>query len=130
MDMKVKYTIGLERYGVEGQIVLSAPGLRRMNEMKNAVGKSATISRVGGEVTLENALQGDLELLSILVYVEKAPFRPTVEGFLAFCDKLDERNNGDSLVLFEEMKEKVGLIDERSASPLADCPSQETQNSD
>lgn len=130
MDMKVKYTIGLERYGVEGQIVLSAPGLRRMNEIKNAVGKSATISRVGGEVTLENALQGDLELLSILVYVEKAPFRPTVEGFLAFCDKLDERNNGDSLVLFEEMKEKVGLIDERSASPLADCPSQETQNSD
>lgn len=130
MNVKSERIIELEEYGGEGQIIMSPPSLRRTINMKNEVGRSSRIARRNGEVIMEDALQGDLELLGVLVYVEKAPFKCTVKGFLDYCDMLEAKDPSAGARLFDDMTEIAYNLDKGECSPLDNCQPQETQSSD
>lgn len=120
MDLKTEKLIDLTAYGATGEVVMSAPTLRRTIDMKNEMGKGARIIRKGGSVTMEDAPQGDMEILGILTYVEKAPFKRTVESFLTFCDELDANDRGSASRLFDDMAIAAYELDQGGASPLED----------
>lgn len=111
MEVKNTTVIDLEKYGVEGQIVLGAPTFRTQNTFKNEFMKLMTVSQSGDISDLPG---GDLEILSMLVYVRSAPFKPTVEGFLRFCDTLDGFEVGRAERLYDELCEAKKVYDEGS----------------
>lgn len=120
MELKTEKQIDLTEFGGEGEVIMSPPTLRRTINMKNELGKCTRISQKNGEVSLENAPQGDMEVLGVLVYVEKAPFKTTVKDFLAYCDVLDEKSRGSAARLFDEMTQIAYDLDKGDASPLED----------
>ena len=130
MDVRSERRIDLTEFGGEGEIIMSPPSLRRTINMKNELGKSARIARRNGEVVMEDALQGDLELLGVLVYVEKAPFATNAKSFLAYCDTLEDKDPTAGTRLFDKMTDIAYRIDKGECSPLDNCQPQETQSSD
>ncbi len=131
MDMEMSISIDLEKYGAEGEIILSAPGLRRMTELKNEMSKPARVSKKGAEVSVSEVQQGDVEILSILVYVQSAPFERNVESFLSFCDRLAGIKRGNDNLLYDEMIDAVRRIDSGEvASPLDGSPGAGTVSSE
>lgn len=123
--------IDLEDYGTDGEIVLSAPGIRRMRELKNEMSRPARVSKKGSEVSVSEVQQGDMEILGILVYVQSAPFERNVESFLEFCDKLAEIKRGNDNRLYDAMIDAVKRIDTgEAASPLEGSPAAETASSE
>ena len=130
MNVKAESRIDLEEFGGEGEVIMSPPSLRRTINMKNELGKSARIARRNGEVVMEDALQGDLELLGVLVYVEKAPFAANAKSFLAYCDTLEAKDPSAGIRLFDEMTNIAYKLDKGECSPLDNCQPQETPSLD
>lgn len=130
MRVRAEIKIDLAEYGGEGEVVMTNPGLRRITEMKNELGKSASITRGQGQIKVQDALQGDMEILGVLVYVSKAPFKCTVETFLRYCEELEKEDITAGSRLFEAMTSAALRLDKGEVSPLANCPPLETWSSD
>lgn len=118
MEIKTEKNIDLTAYGGEGEIIMSIPPLSRMIRLKNEVCKGAHISRKNGAVSIEDVPQGDLEVLGVLTYVDKAPFKCTVKDFLDFCDTLDAKDRGSASRLYNDMSEIAYELDKGGSSPL------------
>ena len=131
MNMNAQYTIDLERYGSEGTIVMMAPSLTRLTAMNNALSESARKHAPrGAELDLNNVPLGDLSIISVLAYVKSAPFKTTPAAFMAFCEVLDDKDNGSAVLLLKEMQDLMVKIDKGEDSPLADSQEQGSQSSD
>lgn len=135
MDLKTIISIPLEKYGGKGVVEVSAPTLRRKIEMKNQLGKLAKMSVALDEkdegrkvdITLDEGYQ---YIITNLVYVRKAPFPLDVEGFLRYCDRLDERELGMGELLLDTIHEATLAIDSGDASPFVTSLRQENGTSE
>lgn len=129
MDMKSIVTIDLEEYGAEGTIEMGIPSFRRLTEMRNEASRYVRIQKKGDEAYVDGLLQGDQELLSVLMYVKKAPFRCNIEGWFRFCDKIEEEDPSASHRLFMRMQ-SIMMEFEKVESPFVDSREAETGNSE
>ena len=123
-EIKRIITINLAEYGKEGIIEMRSPSLRKQNEFKNAMGKYVKVSQNRVIEMSDCVPLGDLEIAMTMQYVSKAPFRTTIEGFLAYTDDMDP---DAANALMERLNEAIKEID--ASSPFADSPSAETATS-
>lgn len=131
MDYESVYTIDLIEYGVAGEpITISAPTFGRKVRAKNARTMSAKVSRNGGETTVSELGAADQEIISILAFVESAPFQPTLQSFLAFMDRLDGVKKGNADRLYDELVLTVRKVMEGEDGPFADSQPAETASSE
>lgn len=128
MDLKTVFTIDLAEFGGDGLMEMGNPSFRRMNEIKNEATRRARIDP--NTNTMDRVPQGDLEILSVLMYVRKAPFTCTIEGWLRYCDILEEKDPLASYALFERMKDVMNQFEELKRSPFVPSQAQETPSSD
>jgi hypothetical protein len=80
----------------------------------------------GEPIMKDNIPLGDMEIAMAMSYIRSAPFPTTVNGFLDYCDTIDD-NGGDSAALLEAIQKAMLEIDDDS--PLSDSPSAETESS-
>lgn len=123
MDYKTRITIDLTRYGQEGTIELGAPTFRQRIELSNEISRLMTIEQNKSGIKMDNLEGGTWNVIQRMVYVKRAPFTPTFDGFLTYTDKMDEENPGSADMLWEEICSSIDRIDNGDASPLE--PSQE-----
>ena len=119
-DMKGRVIIDLGQYGGEGQIEMSAPRFSRRNALANALSKYISIR--GDAPTLNDVNFGDMDILSTLAYVSKAPFHigldKGVQPFLDFMDSLDEEGSANADRLWSEIQITAGRIIKGETHPL------------
>ena len=127
MDAKNIVTIDLTRYGADGSIEMCYPSFRQMNAAKNYAFRQMKMSR--DTESISDLPGGDMEIMSTVTYVSKAPFEKTLEGFLAFADRLDAVSLGAAEVLYAEMQEAVAEID-KVGSPFGNSQTAMMQSSD
>lgn len=128
MDKSI--TIDMERFGMKGEVVMSAPTFRRQRMLRNFIGRNAkmTVDEEGKPI-LESLDLGDAEVWGVLVYVESAPFRTDLDSFMDYCDELDRIRKGYGQDLFDAMTDAVGEIDKGEGSPLESSAASETASS-
>lgn len=111
-------TIDLTQYGGEGTIEMGMPTLRRRTETNTELGRYAKPRIVNGKTVMDEGMDlGMLDIVSVLLYVRKAPFKLNAESFLDFCDTLDTEEV-HSTELFEEMQK----ISKEISSGVAGSP--------
>lgn len=129
MDLEAKLTIDLEKYGCDGTIVVSAPDFARKVRAKNMMG-NAKISRTSNGVAVDGIGAGDSMIISMIGYIEEAPFQLTLKGFMDFMASLDAVRKGMADELFTELEEVIAVIVEGGASPSNPSPRQENASSE
>lgn len=105
MDVKTIVSIDLAEYGADGIMEMGMPSFRKMNEIRNETSKYIRLMKAKDSAYMEGLQQGDLEILSVLMYVRKAPFTCSIDGWLRFCDKLEQEDITASHRLFSRMQE-------------------------
>lgn len=119
--------IDLAEFGGSGIMEMSTPTLRRITAMRNAIGDCTQMSQVSGSdgVVIDRTRLGDVEIISTLAYVRKAPFRATLDGFLEYGDTLDDKSVGSAQALYNKMVSTVKEIDKGEGSPFVPSPAAE-----
>lgn len=131
MDYESIYTIDLTEFGMPGQsVAVSAPTFGRKVRAKNARTMSAKVSRSGGETTVSELGAADQEIISIMAFIESAPFQPTLRSFLDFMDGLDAVKKGNADRLYDELVLTVKKLMEEEDGPFADSQPAETASSE
>lgn len=125
MDYKTRITIDLAKYGQSGVIELGAPTFRQRIELSNEISRLMTIEQNKTGIKMDNLEGGTWNVLQRMVYVKRAPFEATFDGFLAFTDRMDEENPGATDQLWDEICSAIDKIDNGEASPLE--PSQDAE---
>jgi hypothetical protein len=65
------------------------------------------VYRDGGHEVVQDANPADIEVLSMLQYVRKAPFGTDLKSFYAYCDKLDDKEVGSAAALYRAIQDAV-----------------------
>lgn len=77
--------------GPESDIIyMSVPSIRRQNRMKNDLAREVQIDATGLKQVLN---PGNVEILNVLQYIEKAPFPYGIDSFLTYLDALPDGGN-------------------------------------
>jgi hypothetical protein len=121
--------IPLGEFGFDGAVTMSKPTFRRVNEARNAISNVTKLRRDGTANVIERTNIGDIAIINVLAYVRTSPFPPTLEGFLDFCDVLDDASIGSAQKLWDRMSDAVEKIEAGDTSPFADSPTQEKESS-
>lgn len=128
MDMET-FTIDLAEYGGEGMLEMGKPGFRRTTEIKNEMSRRMRITKQEDGTSMDGLLQGDLEVLSVLLYVRSAPFTCTIDGFMRYTDRIESKDPSYGTALFARMQEVMRELEGRP-SPSADSREAETASSE
>ena len=115
-------------YGQTGTIEMCKPSMRKKVMMKNELGRCTETEVVNGQTVIKDARVGDAEIVRLMAYVNKAPFQPTLNGFLTYCDQMDEKDFGSAERLYQDIILTVEEID-KEAGPLGDSQPAETPSS-
>lgn len=107
MNTKQNITIDLEKYGGTGSIVIGEPYFTRKVMTKNKAASLMKVSRDGGHEIVQDANPADIEVLSMLQYVRKAPFETDLKSFYAYCDKLDDKEVGSASAMYAAIQDAV-----------------------
>lgn len=128
MEPRKEITVELSKYGMgDNYIKLCRPSRRQMRELKNATSKCSIVTADGAT----NILAGDVELLAILAYICEAPFRPTLEHFCNYLDRVDAIDRAYGEALMDELNAAIKEIDESvKDGPFAVSPNQESAKSE
>lgn len=129
MDVRTVISIDLAEYGGDGIMEMGMPSFRKMNEIRNETSKYIRLMKAKDSAYMEGLQQGDLEILSVLMYVRKAPFTCSIEGWLRFCDRLEENDITASHRLFSRMQEVMREF-EALDSPFAPSQAAESASSE
>lgn len=129
MDVTTIVNIDLAEYGGEGTLEMGMPTLRRLTEIKNETSRRVRLMKAEDSTYMDGLQQGDLEILSVLMYVRRAPFKTTISGFLAYTDTLDEVRVSNGQRLLRRMQEVMREF-EALESPFADSQGAETASSE
>lgn len=119
-------TIDMGKYGQAGTIEICKPSMRKLNMMKNALGKCTETKQVNGQTVVTDIKVGDAALIRTLSYVKRAPFSTELDGFLTYCDMMDEADLGSA----ERMVNDIDAVIEElkaAVSPLGNSQEAETQ---
>ena len=128
MEFCTDIRIDLGAYGMDGKAIeMGLPTFRRKVEYRNEVGR---MIRLTGDGTADNIPIGDMAILRVLKYINKAPFQITLAGFMAFCDKLDSVQVGAAERLFEELQTAADNIEKEENSPFVPSPEAVTDSSE
>lgn len=115
MNINPQCIIDLTEYGMDGQIVMGPPTLRKRIMFQNGM--------------KDNLPSGDMAIRMLILYVRSAPFELTPNGFLDYCDRMDENRIGSAKDMFTRMEAIAVSIEKGELSPFAESPSQETATS-
>lgn len=130
MAIRSEIYIDLKKFGGEGQVIMAFPSARALNNMNNALGRTIITKMVDGKPEVVGALVGDKQLIEVLAYVWKAPFKQNIDSFLAYCDTLDEKMHGASVDLLEEMTKAKESIEKGDESPFVGSQAAEITKSE
>lgn len=122
-------SIPLGEFGYDGAVTMSKPTFRRTNDARNAISNVTKLRREGNANVIEKTNIGDIAIINVLAYVRSSPFPPTLDGFLDFCDMLDNANIGSAQKLWDKMSDAVEHIEAGDTSPFVDSPTQVKENS-
>lgn len=128
MDVST-YQIDLAEFGGEGMLEMGRPSFRRTTEIKNEMSRRMRITKQDDGAAMDGLLQGDLEVLSVLLYVRTAPFTCTIDGFMRYTDRIEAKDPSYGAALFARMQEAMRELESRP-SPSADSPEAETASSE
>jgi len=92
------------------------PSARKQNEFKNQMGRYIKMDK-GQKTLADSAPIGDIEIAMAMLYVSKAPFATTVEGFLKYTDDMEPEQ---SSALIARLNEAMMEID--GSSPFVGSP--------
>lgn len=121
--------IDMGEYGKEGEkVVLSKPSFRMQNNIRNQLLKEGLGNPDDKESRKDR--QFDLALYAALSTVRSAPFPVTLEGFLDYCDSLDEVEYGKGAEFGARLILEAEHIQSGKMSPFADSRSAEKQSSE
>lgn len=113
--------IDLAQFGGQGVIEIGEPYFTKKVMTKNIAASLMKVHREGGYEVVSDANPGDIEVLSMLQYVRKAPFGTTLKEFYAYCDKLDDQDVGSASRMYQAIQDAVleytGKGDENSPLP-------------
>ena len=129
MDIQQLMKIDMAEFGMVGEIILGPPTLRKTIEMKNAMGNCTRTHLVDGKPVIDDTLLGDVDVIIMLSYVRSAPFKVTLDGFLHYCDLLDEREIGLGQKFYDKLAVMIEPYKEGAKSPFVNSQDQATENS-
>ena len=105
LDFNSIVTVDLAEYGLQGTIEMAMPSYKRVADMKKEAMRYARVCRDNGdEAYVEGLFQSDLEELTMLMYVRKAPFPCTLKGWFDFTEVMDAQDKMQTLRLAARLK--------------------------
>ena len=125
IDVNPTREIDLAEYGGEGMLTMGLPSFRRFTAAKNEISRMSTLT-AGKETKMGGISQGDIQIISVMMYVRTAPFTPTVDGWLAYCDRLEQKDPSASYRLFDRMEATMKELESSQASPFSRSRGAET----
>jgi len=123
-EIKKILTIDLAEYGAEGTIEMRKPSPRKEHDFLNLISRYS-VKGDSGMTIKEGAPLGDIRIISMLMYVNRAPFALTLDGYLDFTDRLEPEM---AAALQKRMEE--GASEVASDSPFAASTSRGTASSE
>lgn len=130
MDFNSIVTIDLSEYGLQGTIEMGMPSYKRVADMRNEATRYARIcQRNGDEAYVEGLLQSDLEELTMLMYVRRAPFPCTLKGWFDFTEVMDAQDKRQTLRLAMRLKQVAAQF-EAIRGPFVSSLAQTTPSSE
>lgn len=128
-EVKTIIVKDLVDFGLEGTLEMRRPNRRKLNDLKNAMGKCTKLVQGPNGPEIQEANLGDMEICNILSCVYKAPFAISLKGYLDYADMLSQYGKDEEEAqLFEYLKETSEEL--KQDSPFADSPSAATANSE
>lgn len=122
----------MSEFGMEGIVVLRKPRLTRRKQAENAIGKIAKVT--GDTINLTESNLGDVETLSVLTFVEVAPFPHdlcNLKAFYDYCDKMDDRDYGSATRFWDKLVENVKRLQGDAEDPShGSAQGSQTESSD
>ncbi len=112
-------SMDMKDYGMEGIVVLRKPRLTRRKQAENAIGRLARVD--GNTINVTESSLGDVETLTVLTFVESAPFPRDLNNLKAFydyCDKMDDNEYGSATRFWTDLTENIKRLQEDREDPL------------
>lgn len=131
-------TINLKDYGSEGIIYMSFPSFSRQVWSTDEVSNHTGTETVGNEIKIIKPNVGTINTINTLAYIKDAPEPicktvrinnrdmriPDLEGFIDFCDQLDEANPGTSVEFVDKLRQVANEIASGAKSPFVNSREQ------
>lgn len=128
-DIQQLMKMDMTEFGMVGEIILGPPTFRKNAEMRNALGNCTKTHLVDGKPVVDETSLGYVDIIMNLVYIRSAPFKTDLEGFLHYCDLLDEKETGLAQKFYDRLCQMVTPYKEGAKSPFVDSQAAETGNS-
>lgn len=129
-DIQQLMKMDMTEFGMVGEIILGPPTLRKTIEMKNAMG-NCTKTHMGpdGKPIIDETRLGDVDIIMNLAYIRNAPFRMDLDGFLHYCDLLDEKEVGLAQRFYDKLVLMIEPYKDGAKSPFVNSQEAVTENS-
>ena len=128
-DIQQLTKMDMTEFGMVGEVILGPPTLRRSVETKNALGNCTKTHLVDGKPVIDETSLGYVDIIITLSYVRSAPFRPNLEGFLHYCDMLDDKEVGLAQKFYDKLVIMTGPYKDGAKSPFVNSQEPATENS-
>lgn len=128
-DIQQLTKLDMTEFGMVGEIILGPPTLRKTVEMKNALGNCTKTHLVDGKPVVDETSLGDVDIIITLSYIRTAPFRTDLNGFLHYCDMLDEKEVGLGQKFYDKLAMMIKPYQEGAKSPFVNSQEAVTENS-
>lgn len=130
MDYMAMVSIDMAEFGQEGIVRVAAPTFRKRMEFTNDVSQRLNVEQRKQGIEVKNLPIGDWNILQRMLYIREAPFPTSLDGFLAYTDRMDSEHPGSADAFWEVLGEAIQSIDEGTSSPLEPSQGAGTQSSD
>lgn len=128
-DIQQLTRMDMTEFGMVGEVILGPPSFRKKAEMRNALGNCTKTHMVDGTAVVDETSLGYVDIIMNLVYIRSAPFRTDLEGFLHYCDLMDEKEIGTAQKFYDKLCMMITPYKDGAKSPFVDSQVQETENS-
>ncbi len=111
-------SMDMKDYGMEGIVVLRKPRLTRRKQAENALGNLARMDK--GELRVTESSLGDVETVTMLTFVESAPFPHdlfNLKAFYDYCDRMDDNDYGSATRFWKDLTDNILRLSEDKEDP-------------
>lgn len=112
-------SMDMKDYGMDGTVVLRKPRLTRRKQAENALGRIAKVD--GNTINVTESSIGDVETVTMLTFVESAPFPrdlSNLKAFYDYCDRMDDNEYGSATRFWTDMVNNILRLSEDKEDPL------------
>ena len=128
-DIQQLTKLDMTEFGMVGEIILGPPTLRRVVEMKNAMGNCTKTHLVDGKPVVDETSLGYVDVIITISYIRSAPFKVDLQGFLHYCDLLDDKEVGLGQRFYDKLCLMIEPYKEGAKSPFVNSQAVVTENS-